>query len=591
MKKAAFFLILLLMRLHCHAQGKVFFEQYPHPQYNLPGNASEDHLTNKRSHVYKVLPEVRIEDMVPTSVRHITFDDTVPSEADFYMELIVLDHVNRDVGFLVSPGYVSSGNDHYLGYYGKQMVTGSDRGVLDFIPLHQFESYWTHLCLQFRNSGLTIFCNGKPVETLQPVTGAFSGLNIVEYFNEEPYMELGNLLKYISVIEPRDMPDPVELFEKRKDQVLSGSFIWNEKFFFVSRPYLHCSTDSSVAISFETNVSSKAELCYGKQAGSPECRSFPEDRIHTHRLTGLDAGTKYYYRVKATNREGEEIETSVSTFVTSGEHPGSIRFAIIGDTESRPFINNQIACKIWGERPDFVVILGDLTDGGKENAKYQWLYEYFSGIGALAGRVPVFPAAGNGEGDLYWFNRYHDYGDEAGGYYSFTKGDADFFVLHSDVPEELGKNGKQYRWLEEGLNNSASKWKFLAMHHAPWSSDENDYGNSWTSDHHWGDTVLREITALAEEHKVDIVFSGHLHVYERSYPMLSGNISLAGGTIYIVSGGAGGNPEDFAPERAWFNAKAFRGYHYMIVNLLENTMRLDVYDLQGNLIDYLQLKK
>jgi 3',5'-cyclic AMP phosphodiesterase CpdA len=207
----------------------------------------------------------------------------------------------------------------------------------------------------------------------------------------------------------------------------------------------------------------------------------------------------------------------------------------------------------------------------------------------LASRIPVFPVPGNGEADLYWYSKYHVL--PSTGYYSFTYGNAEFFMLDSNKPEDFAHGGKQYVWLEERLKKSIAKWKFVAHHHAPYSADEDDYGNSWEGQSSLGDLRIRKIVPLYEQYGVDMVFFGHLHTYQRTLPIKNNLVDKQNGVIYVQGGGGGGNLEDFAPSRAWFSAKTYRGHHYFIVTVHGDELNFKMYDTEGRLKDYLDLKK
>ena len=60
---------------------------------------------------------------------------------------------------------------------------------------------------------------------------------------------------------------------------------------------------------------------------------------------------------------------------------------------------------------------------------------------------------------------------------------------------------------------------------------------------------------------MDVVFYGHVHAYERSYPLRDGKIDTENGVTYIMSGGAGGHLEDFAPTNYTFSNRLQRGNH------------------------------
>jgi len=245
---------------------------------------------------------------------------------------------------------------------------------------------------------------------------------------------------------------------------------------------------------------------------------------------------------------------------------------------------------VWLERPNFVINCGDLTDGGFKDHKFEWNYEYFQGVTQLHSRIPVCPVPGNGEGELHWYKAYHNLPNEDE-FYSFNYGNSEYFMLNSNRKDEFAKGGKQYVWLEEKLKNSKAKWKFVAFHHAPYSSDEDDYKDSWREVADLGDLKVREITTVFEKYNVDMVFYGHLHIYERTLPLLQGKIDNKNGVIYVTTGGAGGNLENFAPTRSWFTAKTYRNHHYLTLLVNDNRLSFKMYGLDGALIDVLELEK
>jgi hypothetical protein len=234
--------------------------------------------------------------------------------------------------------------------------------------------------------------------------------------------------------------------------------------------------------------------------------------------------------------------------------------------------------------------LGDLTDGGTQNHKHQWNLEYFAGVAGLASRIPFFPVPGNGEGDLYWYKRYHSLpGDEAP--YAFRYGNAEFFMLDSNRKKrEFPPGGRQYLWLEQRLKASTATWKFVCFHHAPYTSDEDDYGNAWASVSTKGDMEIRPIVPLFEKYQVDIVMFGHMHIYERSRPIQENRVTEEG-VVYLLAGGAGGNLEDFAPNPVVFSNKAYRGHHYCMIDIHGDELELRMHDLDGDIRDMARLKK
>jgi acid phosphatase type 7 len=373
-------------------------------------------------------------------------------------------------------------------------------------------------------------------------------------------------------------------------------------FHFNAGPYLNSATPTSISIVWETDQPADFIVEYGKQVPldkkvilstqtiKTEGNTKQENNIHEITLKGLEPETPYFYNIKAIARDGRAMESGVLTFSTAVKESSSYSFAVVGDTEARPHINDRVSKLIWDERPNFIVLVGDLTDGGTEHHKFEWNYEYFQGITQLASRVPVFPVAGNGEEDLFWYNQYHAF-PQSEGFYSFTYGNAEFFMLNSNQPEEFSPGKKQYVWLEEQLKKSKAKWKFVAHHHAPYSADDDDYGDSWKGNAVSGDLAIRKIVPLYEQYGVDMVFFGHLHTYQRTLPIKDNLVDSKNGVIYVQGGGGGGNLEDFAPSRAWFSAKTYRGHHYFTVTVHDGELSFKMYDTEGRLKDFLDLKK
>ncbi len=183
-------------------------------------------------------------------------------------------------------------------------------------------------------------------------------------------------------------------------------------------------------------------------------------------------------------------------------------------------------------------------------------------------------------------------------YYSFRYGNAVFFMLDSN--KKMDPESEQYLWLEKQLmsleaeeQSGASQvvWKFASFHHPIYSSDENDYGDLWKGKSSWGDLRLRPLTKLFDEHSVDVVWNGHIHSYERTWPLESGEAAKSGGTTYMVTGGGGGGLEQAGPIRPWFQNNVRRGHHFVFVAIHDRTLELKSYDLEGRLFDSTVIKK
>ncbi|HSI77710.1 MAG TPA: metallophosphoesterase family protein [Lunatimonas sp.] len=602
-------IITILLSLFSPFSKDVYLDSFPAPrqefwfwnQTDLPRNAATRtdpqtiYLTDFRQFQEAELSSQNLFNQ-PVSAIFTPFSN----ETDFYtkpfaLEFLLLNHVNQPVGFQVSMDY-SDSQSLQVGVFGREIqleVTHDQKNQRETRPLKPWKSYWSHLIINYTGNEIQLFHQGEKIASLKSIDfGPDTELILKGFLENEPYMQLHDLIKQTARYGTSYTPKEAQSrFSYLQEHILTGK-LFPEKFHLLAGPYLNNMTDDSAQLVWETDQPAIGMIAYGEKF--PLDLSIPIEEnsamVRNAVIENLKPGTTYYYQVSLSNTRGETFQTPVLTFQTVKHRPSPIMFGIISDTESRPHINNRVAQLMWDERPDFLIHLGDLTDGGKKENKFQWTMEYFQGVGPLTTRIPIATVPGNGDDDLYWYSQYHPQSGEKA-YYRFDYGEASFWMLNSNLKNELQTGGSQYDWLKRELGESQAKWKFVVLHHAPYSSDEDDYGNTWAGPGTFGDTSLRNLVALLEDHSVDMVFYGHLHTYMRTNPIYRGEVSSDNGIVYMQVGGAGGNLEDNAPTRTWFAAKNYRGHHYSTVQLVADTLEVRTYNLTGSIIDVFFLKK
>jgi 3',5'-cyclic AMP phosphodiesterase CpdA len=126
----------------------------------------------------------------------------------------------------------------------------------------------------------------------------------------------------------------------------------------------------------------------------------------------------------------------------------------------------------------------------------------------------------------------------------------------------------QLRWLDERLAASSAEWKVCFFHHPLYTS-----GRYFTVSraYRW---ILEPVLL---RHGVDVVFSGHEHIYQRP--------ELQRGIQYFISGGAGSlRPGDGTP--APYIARTFNSdYHFMLIEIDGDQMHFQVISDLGKTID------
>nr|ADM16565.2 purple acid phosphatase precursor [Euphorbia characias] len=149
-------------------------------------------------------------------------------------------------------------------------------------------------------------------------------------------------------------------------------------------------------------------------------------------------------------------------------------------------------------------------------------------------------------------NRYHVPYKASGStepfWYSIKRASAYIIVLSSY--SAYGKYTPQYKWLEDELpkvNRTETPWLIILMH-SPWY-------NSYNYHYMEGETMRVMYEPWFVQYKVDVVFAGHVHAYERSerisnvaYNIINGQcnpIVDQSAPVYITIGD-GGNLEGLA---------------------------------------------
>jgi predicted MPP superfamily phosphohydrolase len=198
--------------------------------------------------------------------------------------------------------------------------------------------------------------------------------------------------------------------------------------------------------------------------------------------------------------------------------PESLKFAAIGDngTGDQPEydIGRQMAAYHRRFPFELVIMLGDNLYGRQDPQDFVKKFEApFRPL--LDAGVRFYAALGNHDNPNQ--QRYPPFNMGGARYYTYARRNVRFFVIDSDLLD-----APQLAWLEGALTLSTDDWKICYFHH-PLYSDGRTHGSQ---------VDLRVILEpLFVAHGINVVFSGHDHVYERLKPQK--------GITYFVSGAAG----------------------------------------------------
>jgi 3',5'-cyclic AMP phosphodiesterase CpdA len=242
----------------------------------------------------------------------------------------------------------------------------------------------------------------------------------------------------------------------------------------------------------------------------------------------------------------------------------SVKFAAIGDngTGDRPqFEVAQQMTKVHTTFPfDLVIMLGDNMYGGQTAADFVRKFEQpYAAL--LSAGVKFQASIGNHDRpDQVSYKPYNMNGQR---YYTYTRRNVRFFALDSNLMDR-----RQLEWIDAGLRDAREDWKICYFHH-PLYSNASRHGSSIDL------RVLLE--PIFVKYRVNVVFSGHDHVYERVKPQK--------GVYYFVSGAAGqlrrGNMEPSEETAASFD----QDQSFMVVEIAGSELFFQAISRTGRIVD------
>ena len=474
--------------------------------------------------------------------------------------------------------------------------TGADdgNGLLTYLDgqTHYELGHWYMVTATFDGKSAKLYVNAKLDAQTDQQHGKVlyenkTPLAIGAYIDSNELHPMNGRIRNAYLFNQAMSPEQINFEFKRNELIAQIKPTDETPLEWVVDPFLCYATQHSISIVCEVPIEAGVRVRYRPATGDVhEIESSPKPGIHTIEINGLQPGQPYYYEVIAETADGQRIETDPLSFQTAPERGKAFTFIMIGDTQAHPEVVKRVSDLSWENRPNFVCVAGDLVTTGTN--KSHWTHHFFPHMQPLISRIPLFPVLGNHEQNSHFYYDYMNLPDPEY-YYSYRYGDADFFVLDSEKP--MGPTSEQYTWLKKQLQNSDARWKFVIHHRPAYSSDSNDYGNTYLGPTTLGDLNVRQIVPLYEEYGVDIVFNGHIHAYERTFPIRAGEAVENNGVVYITTGGGGGDTESFAPFNPWFGSKKLSLHHICRVEIVGGRLRLQSIDEYGKLFDTYEIRK
>lgn len=264
---------------------------------------------------------------------------------------------------------------------------------------------------------------------------------------------------------------------------------------------------------------------------------YKSGKIHHTVIGPLEPNTSYYYKC---GDEGLEfnLKTPPSKF--------PITFAVAGDLGQTGWTKSTLdhidQCKY-----DVHMLPGDLSYADY----FQRRWDSFGDlVQPLASTRPWMVTQGNHEKEnipffkdgfesynARWKMPFEESASNSNLYYSFEAAGVHVNMLGSYA--DYDQNSDQYSWLKADLSKVDRKrtpW-LVVLFHVPWY-------NSNTAHQGEGDAMMSAMEPLLYAAGVDIVFSGHVHAYERTNRVYRGKSDPCGAVHITI--GDGGNKEGLA---------------------------------------------
>ncbi|KAJ6704446.1 PURPLE ACID PHOSPHATASE 22 [Salix viminalis] len=278
---------------------------------------------------------------------------------------------------------------------------------------------------------------------------------------------------------------------------------------------------------------------YGKQPGTYSAKVtgnhtsyryffYSSGKIHHVKIGPLEPGTVYYYRCGGSGPEFS-FKTPPATF--------PLEFVVIGDLGQTEWTNSTLT-HVSSRDYDVFLLPGDLSYADTN----QPLWDSFGRlVEPHASRRPWMVTEGNHEIEIFpilqprgfkaynarWLMPYEESNSSSNLYYSFNVAGAHVIMLGSYTDSD--ENSDQYRWLEADLSSvdrRKTPWLIVLLH-APWYNTNNAHQGE-------GESMRKAMEELLYKARVDAVFAGHVHAYERFTRIYDNKASFGHGRLRMV---------------------------------------------------------
>ncbi|MBK8913652.1 MAG: metallophosphoesterase [Phycisphaerales bacterium] len=351
-------------------------------------------------------------------------------------------------------------------------------------------------------------------------------------------------------------------------------------------PLVQQSTPTELTLVWFTSREAECEVRFTAADGSAQ-KLTTRGKRHAARLTGLKPSTFTEYSI----HEGErELFQGRANTARAAGHP--FTFLVFGDSGRGKSDQYTLAARMPTEKPDFLLHTGDLIYPAGERHDYK--AKFFKPYAALLATVAFWPSLGNHDvakesdaadpyREVFELPENGPAGQPPENNYWFDYADARIAVFDSNLDESTTRS-VILPWLRSVFSAphpaGGPLWRFVVMHHPVYSVGKH------------GDTprIRDNLVSAFEELHIDVVFSGHDHLHERTVPMVGGRAAKDGerGVVYLVSGAGGAKLYKVLPQDKWPSYYAMvnnETHNYTVIRISGGLLKARTVSLSGSVVD------
>lgn len=302
-------------------------------------------------------------------------------------------------------------------------------------------------------------------------------------------------------------------------------------------------------------------------------------------FTGLSPATVYEYALvfAASPERGGRV-------TTAPDPATPFRFLAVGDSGSGKPEQFALARQMATYPAPLVIHTGDLVymDGERED----YPEKYYQPYADLIRNAALYPCLGNHDVltedgqpmlDAFVLPENGPDGVTPERNYWFDFGDVRFAAIDSTAPFSTLRDDIA-PWLDGVFKDAGDRWKVLFFHHAVVTHGKYEGSGK----------VIECILPICDRYHVELVLTGHNHMYERSHPLREKQIVGAGeGTVFITTGAGGmslyelghGDP----PAELAFQHNT--GFSFTVIDVTDEKMSVQQIDLGGEVIDAFEVPR